>query len=93
MAENATLEDLIRWLALPYQDGEPIFSAAALTDGLMPVGREIEMGTSLRELYREVVGTSGDPVQGQWRECPCCGRWSVDNSVSHPQDIPNQTTG
>jgi hypothetical protein len=93
MAERATLEDLIRWLALPYQDGEPIFSAAALTSDLMPVGREIEFGDSMRDLYREVVGTSGDPVPGIWRECPCCGRWSVDNSQSSPQDIHNQTTG
>ena len=71
-----TLQALIRWLALPYADGEPIFQR----QGQITTEFEFE-ASEMQQLYREVVGTSGDPVQGVWKQCPCCLKWSVDNTA------------
>lgn len=76
---EATLEDLVRWLALPLEGREPIFSHESLTGDLTPVGREIAFGGSLRALFRQVVGAGTDPAPGVWKECPTCLRWYVDS--------------
>jgi hypothetical protein len=79
---EATHQDLIRWLALPYQGGEPIFAHTALSGGLVPlVAREIDFGGSLRALYREVTGWAGGSPKGHWQQCPSCLLWHVENSA------------
>lgn len=53
LAQVVLLEELVRWLALPYDGREPTFAGA---DGLgTPDGRPLPLAAALRALYREVV--------------------------------------
>lgn len=69
---TATWQDLVRRLALAYDGGEPVWPS-------MGAMGETQDGAELMELYREAVEQVGTVTSGVWKECPCCGRWYVDN--------------
>lgn len=67
------LEELVRWLAIPWsQAGNmPLFATE------LPDGRPLETGLKLKALYEEVVGYGGHEGQGAYRQCPECRQWYV----------------
>ena len=65
-----TWQDVVRRLALAYQDGEPVWATRGWD------GSELD-GAEMQALYREAVGTENPPAPGRWEQCPCCLRWSV----------------
>lgn len=69
-----TLQDLIRWLALPYGDNAPIFATS------LPDGTPLETGREMEALYREVVGEKTGTA-GSWFQCPECGMMQVRSVV------------
>ncbi len=69
------LEELVRWLALPYNGAEPIFAHANWD------GTPIESGERLRRVWRRVVGdTSEISHLGTWVRCPSCGMYQVHSA-------------
>ncbi len=62
------LEDLVRWLALPYGENTPLFATATWD------GQPLETGKRMAELYAEVVGGRSEPprVGVAWTRCPTC---------------------
>jgi hypothetical protein len=66
------LEELIRWLAIPYNGAEPIF-AKGNWDGTV-----IESGTRMEKTWRHVVGP-GPSTPGAFARCPECGVYSVQS--------------
>lgn len=65
-----TLQDLIRWLALPYGDNSPIFATS------LPDGTPLETGREMQAMYREIVGEKNGTT-GTWFQCPECSTWQV----------------
>lgn len=78
MGRIAVLEELARWLSLPYGDNEPVFSGAdgqRTLDGI-PAGNAAQLHT----LWHQVVGrehTDGPRQDSRWDQCDHCGHWSV----------------
>jgi|ERR1039458_5109009 hypothetical protein len=68
------LEELIRWLALPYAGNEPIFAHSNWD------GSPIESGARLRKTFRHVVGP-GPETLGAWARCTTCGIYSVRSEL------------
>jgi hypothetical protein len=69
------LEELIRWLALPYGDNEPIFAYSNWD------GTPIDSGARLRAVWHRVVGdTSKLNEHGTWVRCPHCGSYQVHSA-------------
>lgn len=71
------LEGLIRHLARPYGENEPVFAGA---DGLGTAdGQPLEGARRMRELYREVVPGEHRPADAgaRWERCPTCEAWGV----------------
>jgi ribosome-associated protein YbcJ (S4-like RNA binding protein) len=66
------LEELIRWLAIPYNGAEPIF-AKGNWDGTV-----IESGARMEKTWRRVVGP-GPSTPGAFARCPGCGVYSVQS--------------
>jgi hypothetical protein len=65
------LEDLVRWLAIPYGDNSPQFAVADWT------GAPLDDGKRLSALYQEVVGETRPPVHTAWTQCPTCSMWQT----------------
>ena len=65
------LEELIRWLALPYNGAEPIFAHSNWD------GTPIDSGARLTRTWRRVVGPGTVGLGGTWVRCPHCGVFSV----------------
>jgi len=68
------LRELVKWLALPFGDNEPIFATKGVS------GETLETGVKLRDLYRSIVGEK-EPVRGIWFQCPTCNMWQVDSTI------------
>ena len=64
------LEELVRWLAIPYNGAEPIF-AKGNWDGTV-----ISSGARMEKTWRHVVGP-GPSTPGAFARCPECGVYSV----------------
>jgi hypothetical protein len=69
------LEELIRWLALPFAGSEPIFALSNWD------GTPIDSGERLRRTWHRVVG-NGTLVNesGTWVRCNTCGTYSVHSA-------------
>ena len=65
------LEDLVRWLALPYGDNSPQFATATWE------GAPLEDGKRLAAVYASVVGETRPPVPTAWTQCPTCSMWQT----------------
>jgi hypothetical protein len=70
-AKIIELEELIRWLALPYNGAEPIFAHSNWD------GTPIDSGARLTRTWRRVVGPGTVGLGGTWVRCPHCGVYSV----------------
>ena len=70
-AKIIDLEELIRWLALPYNGAEPIFAHSNWD------GTPIDSGERLTRTWRRVVGPGTVGLGGTWVRCPHCGVYSV----------------
>jgi hypothetical protein len=71
-AKIIELEELVRWLAIPYNGAEPIF-AKGNWDGTV-----IESGARMEKTWRHVVGP-GPSTPGAFARCPECGVYSVQS--------------
>jgi hypothetical protein len=62
------LEDLVRWLSLPYGENRPLFALADWE------GKPLDDGKRLEETYLSVVGERSEPprVGVAWTRCPTC---------------------
>lgn len=80
LARQVELEALVRHLALPYGDNEPVFAGA---DGAgTRDGEPLEAARRLRELYLELVPAklpAGTDLA--WTHCPACGQWSCHRAL------------
>ena len=65
------LEDVVKWLALPYGDNSPQFATATWE------GAPLEDGRRLAAVYESVVGETRPPVPTAWTQCPTCGMWQT----------------
>jgi hypothetical protein len=68
------LEELVKWLALPYGENQPIFATS------LPDGRILETGVKMMALYRHVVG-SKQWVRGTWVQCQHCSQMYVKSEL------------
>jgi hypothetical protein len=76
---QASLEDLVRWLSLGFGDEtEPIFAVGSHVNE--PLGASVN--ESMRDLWREVMGRSGEPMSGEWEQCAYCGTWHVNSLLT-----------
>ena len=78
---TAELEQLVKWLALPYGDNSPIFATA------LPDGRLLETGVRMRAVYRAVVGDK-QWTAGTWVTCDCCGQMYVNTELLY-EPVPD----
>ena len=67
------LEDLVRWLALPYGENRPLFATADWQ------GKPLDDGKRLEETYLSVVGEKSEParVGMAWTRCEMCGTFQT----------------
>ena len=86
------LEELVRHLALPYGDNEPVFAGA---DGRGTWdGEPLETARRLRELFRELVpGKVPAGVDQAWTQCAACGQWSCHRLLEGPGPHLEEGTG
>ncbi len=69
------LEELIRWLALPFAGAEPIFAFSNWD------GTPIDSGERLRRVWHRVIGTGTIANEsGTWVRCNTCGAYSVHSA-------------
>lgn len=77
------LEDLVRWLALPYAGRTPIFARVDPNTGY-PMPANIR----LADTWAAVMGEGDPPVPGVWSQCQGCGSWYVDSTQEPPANQP-----
>lgn len=77
----ARLEDLVRWLALPYAGRTPIFARTDPTTGY-----PMQASIRLAETWSAVVGDTEPAAPGVWAQCQGCGSWYVDSTQEAPAD-------
>jgi len=90
MGRITVLEELVRWLSLPYGDGEPVFAGAValpVGDGRgnmlgysvygTPDGQQSAQAAVMHTLWHQVVGREHvDPVADRVMiQCEACGLW------------------
>jgi hypothetical protein len=71
--EIVGLEDLVRWLALPYGENRPLFALADWE------GKPLDDGKRLEATYLSVVGEKSEParVGVAWTRCEMCGTFQT----------------
>ena len=91
----AVMEELIRWLSLPFGDNEPVFAGA---DGRASVnGQPLGHAAQMHTLWHQVMGTqhvepevyitvnadgTPTPVDSRtWVQCPTCNGWHVERQA------------
>lgn len=80
MGRLVVLEELVRWLSLPYGVNEPVFAGAdgqGLVNGT-PAGQAGQMHT----LWHQVTGTDhtdGPRDDTRWEQCPACKQWAINS--------------
>ena len=67
----ADLEQLVRWLALPYAGRTPIFGQVD------DYGNVLAEGVTNTLTWRRVIGDTDPAAQGAWVKCSTCGQWHV----------------
>jgi hypothetical protein len=79
VSREERLEELIRWLANPYQANRPQFRMYVNPDNFADGHYEpTPLQLRLEETWEEVVGPLTGPVPpGGWARCQCCGMWQV----------------
>lgn len=84
MTREERLEELIRWMAIPWTQAgnRPVFATR------LPNGEPLESGERCRQTYDEVIGAEGREGPGVWEQCWTCRQWHI----AHP-DSDRHLTG
>jgi hypothetical protein len=86
MGRIAVLEELVRWLSLPFGENEPVFAGA---DGQGTLdGRPLGQAPQMHELWHQVTGREHvDPTVERRYFKACCGHFHIDM----PDDVRSAT--
>lgn len=73
------LENLVRWLALPYA-GKPVFAAENPFTG-EPMQASLELEMTWCELFGDM-----DTPEGRWVQCQTCGHWAREGQSQYQHE-------